>query len=534
MSHISIAGTMHPRYEQILSSDALAFVTELHELFAGTRSDLLAYRMVNRTHFTNGRRPTFLKSTSHIREDASWFVAGPGPGLEDRRVEITGPTDPKMTCNAMNSGAKVWLADLEDSTSPTWENIIGGQISLYDAIRRQLTFDSGEKVYSITSENPPTIVMRPRGWHMVEKHLLFVDQEDRSRPAVAGLVDFGLYFFHNAKELIARGAGPYFYLAKIESHAEAQLWNNIFTYAEERLEIPFGTIRATVLIETIPAAFEMDEILWELRDHCAGLNAGRWDYIFSIIKNFAGSGKMFLTPDRAQITMTVPFMRAYTELLVSTCHKRKAHAIGGMSAFIPNRRDKEVTDRALEAVKKDKAREAADGFDGTWVAHPDLIPIAQAEFDAVLGKKPNQVDRLRDDVHVTPDQLLYIQSIGGDVTEAGLRTNVAVGLRYIEAWLRGTGAVAIDNLMEDVATAEISRSQIWQWVRYEVITREGTHITRTLVEQIIFEILGGIERDKDDRFEDAVTIFRQICLDEDHFPTFLTLSAYSQFLVDPA
>jgi malate synthase len=318
------------------------------------------------------------------------------------------------------------------------------------------------------------------------------------------------------------------------SSAKTQLWNNIFTYAEERLEIPFGTIRATVLIETIPAAFEMDEILWELRDHCAGLNAGRWDYIFSIIKNFAGSGKMFLTPDRAQITMTVPFMRAYTELLVSTCHKRNAHAIGGMSAFIPNRRDKEVTDRALEAVKKDKAREAADGFDGTWVAHPDLIPIAQAEFDAVLGKKPNQVDRLRDDVHVTPDQLLDIQSIGGDVTEAGLRTNVAVGLRYIEAWLRGTGAVAIDNLMEDVATAEISRSQIWQWVRYEVISREGTHITRTLVEQIIFEILDGLERHKDDRFEDAVTIFRQICLDEDHFPTFLTLSAYSQFLVDPA
>ena len=534
MSHITIAGKMQPRFNEILTSDALAFVTELHELFSGTRSDLLAHRMVNRTHFSNGRRPTFLKSTSHIREDASWFVAGPGPGLEDRRVEITGPTDPKMTCNAMNSSAKVWLADLEDATSPTWENIIGGQVSLFDAIRRQLTFDSGEKIYTITNENAPTIVMRPRGWHMVEKHLLYVDQEDRARPTVAGLVDFGLYFFHNAKELIARGAGPYFYLAKIESHLEAELWNNIFTYAEERLEIPYGTIRATVLIETIPAAFEMEEILWELRDHCAGLNAGRWDYIFSIIKNFAGSGKQFLTPDRAQITMTVPFMRAYTELLVSTCHKRKAHAIGGMSAFIPNRRDKEVTDRALEAVTIDKAREAADGFDGTWVAHPDLIPVAQKEFDAVLGTKPNQIERLRDDVHVVPDQLLDIQSIGGDVTDAGLRTNVAVGLLYIESWLRGTGAAAIDNLMEDVATAEISRSQIWQWIRYEVVTREGTHVTRSLVEQIIFDIINGTERNENDRFEDAVTIFRQICLDEDHFPTFLTLSAYSQFLVSAA
>lgn len=533
MSHISIAGEMHPRFNEILTPDALAFVTELHELFAGSRSDLLAHRLVNRTRFSNGHRPTFLKSTSHIREDDSWFVAGPGPGLEDRRVEMTGPTDPKMACNAMNSGAKVWLADLEDATSPTWENIIGGQVTLFDVIRRQLNFDSGEKIYTITAEKTPTIVMRPRGWHMVEKHLLFVDQENHVRPTVAGLVDFGLYFFHNAKELITRGAGPYFYLAKLESHDEARLWNKIFTYAEARLDIPYGTIRATVLIETIPAAFEMEEILWVLRDHCAGLNAGRWDYIFSIIKNFAGAGKQFLTPDRAQITMTVPFMRAYTELLVATCHKRKAHAIGGMSAFIPNRRDKEVTDRALAAVKSDKARETTDGFDGSWVAHPDLIPIAQAEFDAVLGQKPNQVDRLRDDVDVSLDQLLDIQSIGGDVTDAGVRTNVEVGLRYIESWLRGVGAVAIDNLMEDVATAEICRSQIWQWIHYEVITREETHITRGLIEQLIFDILQGMDRNENDRFDDAVTVFREICLDEDHFPTFLTLSAYSRFMVTP-
>ncbi len=531
MSHISIAAGLQPRFEEILTSDALAFVSELHDLFAGTRSDLLAHRLVNRTNLANGRRPQFLQSTIHIREDENWSVATPGPGLEDRRVEITGPTDPKMACNAMNSGAKVWLADLEDATSPTWENVIGGQVTLYDAIRGKLVFDSGEKVYSITEKVLPTIVMRPRGWHLVEKHLTYIDSVNRARPAVAALVDFGLYFYHNAKELIEQGAGPYFYLPKIESHTEARLWNDIFTYAQERIGIPFGTIRATVLIETIPAAFEMEEILWELRDHCAGLNAGRWDYIFSIIKNFACSGKQFVTPDRSQITMTVPFMRAYTELLVATCHKRKAHAIGGMSAFIPNRRDQEVTARAMEAVKNDKAREAADGFDGTWVAHPDLIAIAMAEFDAVLGTNPNQVEKLRPDVHVTADQLLDIQSMGGDVTDAGVRTNVSVGIRYIESWLRGTGAAALDNLMEDAATAEISRSQIWQWIRYEVITREGTRITETFVEQIIDEVLNTIERTQHDRFDDAITIFRQISLDKEQFPTFLTVFAYSQFML---
>ena len=531
MSHISIIAGLEPRFGEILTDDALAFVSELHDLFSGTRSDLLAHRLVNRTHLANGRRLQFLQATTHIREDENWSVATPGPGLEDRRVEITGPTDPKMACNAMNSGAKVWLADLEDSTSPTWENVIGGQVALYEAIRGKLTFDSGEKVYSITEKVLPTIVMRPRGWHLVEKHLAYIDSENRTRPAVAALVDFGLYFYHNAKELIEQGAGPYFYLPKIESHTEARLWNDIFTYAQDRIGIPFGTIRATVLIETIPAAFEMEEILWELRDHCAGLNAGRWDYIFSIIKNFASSGKQFVTPDRSQITMTVPFMRAYTELLVATCHKRKAHAIGGMSAFIPNRRDQEVTARALEAVKKDKEREAADGFDGTWVAHPDLIPIARAEFDAVLGTNPNQVEKLRSDVHVTADQLLDIQSMGGDVTDAGVRTNVSVGIRYIESWLRGTGAAALDNLMEDAATAEICRSQIWQWIHYEVITREGTRITDTFVEQIIGEVLNKIERSEKDRFDDAITIFRQISLDKEQFPTFLTVFAYSQFLL---
>ena len=351
-------------------------------------------------------------------------------------------------------------------------------------------------------------------------------------PAVASLVDFGLYFFHNAAELIARGAGPYFYLAKIESHAEARLWNDVFTFAEDRLGIEYGSIRATVLIETIPAAFEMDEILWELRDHCAGLNAGRWDYIFSIIKNFRGAGRKFLTPDRAQITMTVPFMRAYTELLVATCHKRAAHAIGGMSAFIPNRRDPEVTARALENVAHDKRREAGDGFDGTWVAHPDLIATARAEFDAVLGDRPNQVERQRPDVRVSAADLLDIQSIGGDVTDAGVLSNVSIGIRYIESWLRGVGAAAIDNLMEDAATAEISRSQIWQWIHYGVVTREGTKVTQALIESLISQMRDGLTRRPEDRFTDAITVFRQVALDPENFPTFLTVGAYAQFLID--
>ena len=532
MSSITIDGALAPRFDEILTPEALGFVTELHDLFAGTRNDLLAARLVTRTHLANGRYPDFLQATRHIREDETWRVAGAGPGLHDRRVEITGPTDPKMACNALNSGAKVWLADLEDATSPTWANIIGGQVSLFDAIRRQLSFESAGKTYEITEEVTPTIVMRPRGWHLVEKHVTFIDRSERPSPAVAALVDFGLYFFHNAAELIARGVGPYFYLPKIESHAEARLWNDVFTFAEDRLGIEYGSIRATVLIETIPAAFEMDEILWELRDHCAGLNAGRWDYIFSIIKNFRGAGKKFLTPDRAQITMTVPFMRAYTELLVATCHKRGAHAIGGMSAFIPNRRDPEVTARALENVANDKRREAGDGFDGTWVAHPDLIATALAEFDAVLGERPNQVTRLRPEVSVSATDLIDIQSFGGDVTDAGVRSNVSVGIRYIESWLRGVGAAAIDNLMEDAATAEISRSQIWQWIHYGVATREGTKITLALVEKLIDEMLRDVVRNPDDRFDDAVTVFQQVALDPENFPTFLTVGAYAQFLID--
>lgn len=530
MSHMSIAATMKPRFEEILTAEALAFITELHDLYAGTRGDLLNHRQVNRTHYSNGRRPTFAAATAHIREDATWSVAGAGPGMADRRVEITGPAEPKMACNALNSDAQVWLADLEDATSPTWDNVIGSQLTLFDAIRRQLVFDSNGKLYTITKEVTPTIMMRPRGLHMTDRHIMYVDALGRRQPGIAALIDFGLHFFHNAKELIAQGAGPYFYLPKLESHLEAQLWNNIFTFAEERMDIPYGTIRATVLIETIPAAFEMEEILWELRDHCAGLNAGRWDYIFSIIKNFRESGHRFITPDRDQITMNVPFMRAYTELLVSTCHKRGAHAIGGMSASVPNKNDPEFTANALAAIAADKKREATDGFDGTWVAHPGLIPTARAEFDAVLGDRPHQLDNLRDDVVVEAAELLDIKSFEGVVTDNGVFHNVSIAIRYVEAWLRGYGAVALDGLMEDTATAEISRSQIWHWINHDVVTQDGTRITGTLIEQMIDQVLSSVSRSDDDRFDDAVHVFKQVCLDPDHFPPFLTLSAYSQFL----
>jgi malate synthase len=527
---IELLAQSQERFDEILTPEALHFLTRLHDQFAGRRHDRLAARMESRKQISNGRNLRFLPETAAIREDSDWRVAGAGPGLEDRRVEITGPTDRKMTINAMNSGAKVWLADQEDATSPTWQNVIGGQVNLYDAIRRQIDFTTDEgKTYAL-GEQTPTIVMRPRGWHLVEKHLRYTDRAGLRTPASGSLVDFGLYIFHNAHELIERGSGPYFYIAKIENHLEARLWDDVFTFAENALNIRHGTIRATVLIETIPAAFEMDEILYELREHCAGLNAGRWDYIFSIIKNFRGRGASFVLPDRSAITMSVPFMRAYTELLVSTCHKRGAHAIGGMSAFIPNRRDPEVTARALDAVTRDKRREATDGFDGTWVAHPDLIATARAEFDTVLGDRPNQVDRLRDDVHVTAEDLLDLR-IDGSVTNAGVRSNVSITLRYIESWLRGVGAAAIDNLMEDAATAEISRSQLWQWMHQGVVTAEGTVITHQGIEAELEQILSEVERTRGDRFDNAAAVFREVTLAEE-FPTFLTLSAYSSHLVE--
>jgi malate synthase len=527
---IEVLGPQGERFDEILTPEALRFLTRLHDRFVGRRHEILATRMERRRAIENGRDLHFLEETRAIRDDPEWRVAGAGPGLEDRRVEITGPTDRKMTVNAMNSGAKVWLADHEDATSPTWANVVGGQLNLRDAIRRQIDFTSPEgKEYRLGVETP-TIVFRPRGWHLVEKHLRYTDAPGIAGPASGALVDFGLYAFHNAHELITRGTGPYFYLPKLESHLEARLWNDVFTATEELLGIPHGTIRATVLIETIPAAFEMEEILYELRDHCAGLNAGRWDYIFSIIKNFRGRGAAFTLPDRAKITMTVPFMRAYTELLVATCHKRGAHAIGGMSAFIPNRRDPEVTARALEQVANDKRREAGDGFDGTWVAHPDLIATARAEFDAVLGERPNQVDRLRDDVHVTARELIDLR-IDGEVTDAGVAANVSIALRYLESWLRGVGAAAIDDLMEDAATAEISRSQLWQWIRQGTVTSEGTRVTGALVEGLLADELER-RRTPDGRFDDAAELVRSLALG-DEFPTFLTIEAYSRYLVEP-
>lgn len=529
-ARIEVVGPPVPGADTVLAPEALAFLTDLHVRFAGRRHDLLLERQRRQERFSNGVDPDFLPGTAAIRDDPTWRVAGPGPGLEDRRVEITGPTDRKMTVNALNSGARVWLADLEDATSPTWENVVGGQRNLHDAIRGQVDFVSAEgKEYRVGPQTP-TIVMRPRGWHLAERHLRFVDTSGQRTATAASLVDFGLYAFHNAAALVATGRGPYVYLPKTENHLEARLWDEVFTVTEVALGLPHGTIRATVLIETITAAFEMEEILYELRDHCAGLNAGRWDYIFSIIKTFRERGPRYVLPDRAQVTMTVPFMRAYTELLVATCHRRGAHAIGGMSAFIPNRKDPEVTARALDQVRADKEREAGQGFDGTWVAHPDLVPVAREVFDAALGDRPDQRHRLRDDVHVSAAELLDFRSANGTVTEAGVRGNVSVGLRYLESWLRGVGAAAIDNLMEDAATAEISRSQLWQWIHHGTETAEGRRITREWVAEVLRDVVASLPRTAGDRLDDAEALFRQVTL-ADEYPSFLTLSAYAQHLV---
>ena len=507
-----------PTVTEILSDEAVAFVTDLNRRFRPRRNELLAGRAERRAAIAAGATLGFRPETAEIRA-GDWTVPPPPADLTDRRVEITGPTERKMTINALNSGAKVWLADLEDANTPHWANVVGGQQNLYDAIRRTITLQTDAKTYELGDGPYPTIVMRPRGWHLDERHLP-VDGE----PAVGALVDFGLYFFHNARELLERGSGPYFYLPKMESHHEAALWNEVFTHAQEQLGIPVGTIRATVLIETIPAAFEMDEMIYSLRPHLAGLNAGRWDYLFSIIKYFRDNPAMVL-PDRASVTMTAPFMRAYTELLVATCHKRGAFAMGGMAAFIPSRRDPEVNEVALAKVREDKEREAGDGFDGSWVAHPDLVPVCQEIFDRVLGDKPNQVDKKRDDVSVGAGQLLDVAATPGSVTEDGLRNNVSVGLQYLEAWLRGNGAVAINNLMEDAATAEISRSQIWQWIHNDVRLPDGTPITAELVARIEDEELARLERFPGNRFDDARKLFERVALADD-FADFLTTAAY--------
>jgi malate synthase len=534
---ITIKGAMGQRYDEVLTPEAIDFVAQLHENFAYRRLELLERRQAFQDAIDGGAMPHFPKETEAIRADHTWRVAPLAPGLEDRRVEITGPTDPKMTCNALNSDARVWLADFEDALSPTWANVVEGQLALRDAIRGQLHYTSPEgKEYQVKSTDLtalPTIVARPRGWHLLEKHMRYFAPNGFSQSVPGALVDFGLYFFHNAQELIDRGRGPYFYLPKLQSHKEARLWNDIFNWAQEALGIPHGTIRATVLIETLPAAFEMDEILYELRDHSAGLNAGRWDYQFSIIKTLRHKGEDYVLPDRAQVTMTQPFMRAYTELLVKTCHKRGASAMGGMSAFIPNRRDMEVTEKAFEQVRADKLREATDGFDGTWVAHPDLIEIAQVEFDNVLCDRPNQIDRQRDDVNVTEADLLDIGSArraGATITSQGLRTNISVGIRYMENWLRGNGAAAIDNLMEDVATAEISRSQIWQWIAAGAKTDSGSPITRERVEALMVQIVEDLPKFDGNKYDQAAEAFKAVAFEED-YPAFLTVGTYVMYLV---
>jgi malate synthase len=517
---IEITGPMGDRYDEILTPDALALLADLHRRFDGRRRDLLGARDRRYAELEAGGTLDFLPETTGVRE-GDWKVAPPAPGLEDRRVEITGPTDRKMTINALNSGAKVWLADFEDANTPLWDNLVGGQLNLHDANRRQVDFTSPEgKTYAL-GEETATIVVRPRGWHLPEKHVL-VDGE----PVSGSLFDFALYFFHNAEHLVASGRGPYFYLPKMEGHLEARLWNDVFSRAQDHLGIPRGTIRATVLIETYPAAFEMEEILYELRDHSAGLNAGRWDYIFSAIKKFRTRGRDFLLPDRAQVTMTVPFMRAYTELLVSTCHRRGAHAIGGMAAFIPSRKDAAVNETAMAKVREDKTREANDGFDGSWVAHPDLVPLCREVFDAVLGDRPNQLDKLRDDVKVTAEQLLDIAATPGNVTEAGLRNNVSVGIQYLAAWLRGSGAVGIFNLMEDAATAEISRSQVWQWLHNDVVLDNGQKVTRELVERLADEEIAKLPGDSA-AYAEARQTFMEVAVADD-FAEFLTLPAYDR------
>ena len=509
---------------RVLTPEALAFVADLHRRFNPTRVELLRARDERQVWLDDDGEPSFLDETAHVRE-SDWSVAPTPPDLQDRRVEITGPTDAKMVINALNSGASCFMADFEDALSPTWRNVLEGQANLMDAVRRTLQHDAGGKQYRL-NEKTAVLIVRPRGWHLPERHVL-VDGE----PISASLFDFGLYFFHNAQELIRRGSGPYFYLPKLESHREARLWNDVFNAAQDALGIPRGTIRATVLIETILAAFEMDEILYELRDHAAALNAGRWDYIFSVIKKFRNRGD-FVLPDRAQVTMGVPFMRSYAELLVKTCHRRGAHAMGGMAAFIPSRRDPEVNERALAKVNEDKAREASQGFDGTWVAHPDLVPIAKAQFDRVLGDRPNQKDVKREDVNVPAHALLETGIVGGQITEEGARLNVNVALQYIEQWLKGNGAAAIHNLMEDAATAEISRAQLWQWIRHRSpILNDGdgdgffTPDDYTRLRDAEMAALRA-ERGEDVRcLETACDLLDQLVLG-DEFEPFLTLPAY--------
>jgi malate synthase len=520
---IVLKGPNNGRSTEVLTPGALAFVARLQSEFGARRVELLRLRDERQARLDAGDLPDFLPTTRSVRE-SDWKVAKAPRDLEDRRVEITGPTDRKMLINALNSGARVFMADFEDANSPTWANLVEGQLNLIDAIERRIDFTSPEGKEYRLNDKVATLVVRPRGWHLEERHV-----ELGGKPVSGSLFDFGLYFFHNAERLKKKGSGPYFYLPKLESHLEARLWNDVFNFAQDDLGVPRGTIRATVLIETILAAFEMAEILYELREHSSGLNAGRWDYIFSIIKKFRNRPD-FVLPDRAQVSMTVPFMRAYTQLLVKTCHWHGAHAMGGMAAFIPSRRDPEVNRVALAKVKEDKDREAGDGFDGTWVAHPDLVATATEAFDRVLGDRPNQLERQRPDVSVGAGELIDVRVPGGTITENGLRMNVGVGIQYIESWLRGVGAAALNNLMEDVATAEISRSQVWQWIRHSSRLSEGPTVSADLVREIADDELAQIrERVGGDgwansRFAEARAVFEEVALGQS-FPAFLTLAA---------
>jgi malate synthase len=498
--------------EEVLAPEAVAFVHDLERRFGARRRELLDARAERQERLDAGELPAFLPATRELRE-SEWAIEPVPSQLIDRRVEITGPTDRKMVINALNSGARMFMADFEDANSPTRRNMLEGQANLTDAIDGTIVLETPDKTYRL-NEQVATLLVRPRGWHLEERHL-----ELDGAPVSASLFDFGLYLFRN------RDARPYLYVPKLESHLEARLWNDVFAHTEDALELPRGTIRATVLIETVLAAFEMDEILWELREHAAGLNAGRWDYMFSVIKKFRDRPE-FVLPDRNSVSMTAPFMRAYTELLVKTCHRRGAHAMGGMAAFIPSRKDAELNERALAKVRDDKQREAGDGFDGTWVAHPDLVPVALEEFDAVLGERPNQLERQRNEVKVRPADLLDVAATPGAITEEGLRNDVSVGIQYLSAWLRGSGAVAIDNLMEDAATAEIARSQVWQWVRHG-------HFTREQVRGVIDEELARLRAEFGDevfehsRAADARELFEEVALGEE-LPEFLTIPAYER------
>jgi malate synthase len=524
-SDIELRGAIDQGFDEVLTPDAVEFVAELQRRFGGQRRKLLEARAERQQRSGAGELLDFLPDTREVRE-SDWRVEPVPEDLRQRWVEITGPTDRKLMINALNSGADGFMADFEDANSPTWRNMVLGHVNLRDAIDRTITYESADgRRYELDPE-PATLLVRPRGWHLPERHLR-VGRE----PIAGALFDFGLYMFHCAHRLLRAGTGPYFYLPKLESHLEARLWNDVFCFAQEALGIPRGTIKATVLIETLPAAFEMDEILFELREHSAGLNAGRWDYIFSSIKCFPNRPEMVL-PDRGDVTMTVPFMRAYTELLAATCHRRGAHAMGGMAAFIPSRTDEEANAKAFEGVTADKEREVSQGYDGTWVAHPDLVPVAREVFERGLNGAPNQLHRLRDDVEVTAAELLDLPSTPGAITEAGLRTNVNVGFQYISFWLTGRGAAAINSLMEDAATAEISRSQIWQWVRHAAKLDDGRTVTRELVRRVLEEETQAIRSSVGEevwrrgRPDETRDIFERVALPE-QLVEFFTIPAYS-------